>query len=123
PAAVKTPQVRDKARVRNPIDAFILSKLEEKGLSFSPEADRLTLMRRAYFDLTGLPPEPAEAQAFLANPAPDAYEKLLDRLLASPCYGERWGRYWLDLTGYADHNHAYRYRDYVIRSFNSDKPY
>ena len=74
-------------------------------------------------DVTGLPPEPAEAQAFLADPSSDAYEKMLDRLLASPRYGERWGRYWLDLAGYADHNHAYRYRDYVIRSFNSDKPY
>jgi cytochrome c553 len=123
PAAVEIPKVEGKARIRNPIDAFILNKLEGKGLSLSPEADRLTLMRRAYFDLTGLPPEPAEVQAFLADAAPDAYEKMLDRLLASPRYGERWCRYWLDLAGYADHNQAYRYRDYVIRSFNSDKPY
>src|SRR5262249_58545041 len=89
-------------RVRNPIDAFILQRLEHKGLSLSPEADRLTLLRRATFDLTGLPPEPAEVQSFLADGAPDAYERLIDRLLASPRYGERWGRFWLGLAGYAD---------------------
>src|SRR5262249_34271062 len=119
--------------VRNPVDAFILQKLEQKGLTLSPEADPLTLLRRASFDLTGLPPEPAEVQAFLADARPDAYERMIDRLLASPRYGERWGRYWLDLAGYADSEgkreqdlprpHAWRYRDYVIRSFNSDKPY
>ena len=90
-------------------------------------------MRRAYFDLTGLPPEPAEVKAFLADKSPDAYEKLIERLLASPRYGERWGRYWLDLAGYADSEgkreqdlprpYAWRYRDYVIKSFNTDKPY
>jgi len=133
PQPVTVPTVRLAVRVRNPIDAFVLQSLEQKGLSLSPEADRLTLLRRAFLDLTGLPPEPAEVEAFLADRAPDAYERLIDRLLASPRYGERWGRYWLDLAGYADSEgkreqdlprpHAWRYRDYVIRSFNADKPY
>ena len=116
------------------MDAFLLRKLEDKDLSFAPEADRLALMRRVSLDLTGLPPEPAEAQAFLADRDPQAYEKLVDRLLASPRYGERWARMWLDLAGYADSEGgklsadtmrpvAWRYRDYVIRSFNQDKPY
>src|SRR6266545_3382270 len=98
PQPVKVPTPRDTSRVRNPIDAFILGKLEAKGLTFAPEADRATLMRRAYYDLTGLPPSPDEVKAFLADTSPDAYEKLIDRLLASPRYGERWGRYWLDLA-------------------------
>ena len=131
PRAVEAPSVRHQDRVRNPIDAFILQKLEAKGLTLSPEADRLTLIRRACFDLTGLPPTPEEAQAFLADKNPQAYEKLIDRLLASPRYGERWGRYWLDLAGYSDiedrdsqnRREAWRYRDYVIRAFNADKPY
>ncbi|HKI38038.1 MAG TPA: PSD1 and planctomycete cytochrome C domain-containing protein [Gemmataceae bacterium] len=133
PRPAPVPAVRHAARVRNPIDAFLLQKLEEKGLTLAPEADRPTLMRRAHLDLTGLPPDPAEAQAFLADPAPDAYEKMIDRLLASPRYGERWGRFWLDLAGYADSEgkreqdlirpQAWRYRDYVIRSFNDDKGY
>jgi mono/diheme cytochrome c family protein len=133
PRPVAIPTVRDAGRVRNPIDAFILQKLEQKGLDLSPDADPLTLIRRAYFDLTGLPPEPAEVQAFLTDRAPVAYEKLIDRLLASPRYGERWGRFWLDLAGYADSEgkreqdlprpYAWRYRDYVIRAFNADKPY
>ena len=134
PRAAKPPKAAHAARVRNPIDAFLLKKLEDKGLALSPEASRLTLIRRATFDLTGLPPEPSEAQAFLADPDPLAYEKLIDRLLASPRYGERWGRLWLDLAGYADSTggklsadtvrpFAWRYRDYVIRAFNSDKPY
>jgi Protein of unknown function (DUF1549)/Protein of unknown function (DUF1553)/Planctomycete cytochrome C len=123
-------------RVRNPIDAFILQKLEKNGLSLAPEAAALTLLRRVYFDLTGLPPTPAEIDHFLrdANAKPgEAYEKLIDKLLASPRYGERWGRYWLDLAGYADSEgkreqdlfrpHAWRYRDYVIRAFNADKRY
>jgi hypothetical protein len=132
PRAVKIP-TGDAEQARNPIDAFVLRKLRQKGLSLSPEADRSTLMRRAYLDLTGLPPEPAEVRAFLADSAADAYEKLIDRLLASPRYGERWGRYWLDLAGYADSEgkreqdllrpHAWRYRDYVIQSLNADKPY
>src|SRR6266545_3170375 len=124
---------KTKGRAANPIDAFVLAKLEAKGLTFAPEADRATLMRRAYYDLTGLPPSPDEVKAFLADTSPDAYEKLIDRLLASPRYGERWGRYWLDLAGYADSEgkreqdlprpYAWRYRDYVVRSFNADKPY
>src|SRR6185503_16029006 len=127
------PRVTHSDRVRNLIDSFVLQKLEEKGLSLSPEADRLTLLRRAAFDLTGLPPEPSEAEAFLADQSPDAYDRLIDKLLASPRYGERWGRHWLDVAGYADcegrrEQHlprpfAWRYRDYVIRSFNGDKPY
>src|SRR5690242_4671237 len=128
------PAVQHRDRVRNPIDLFVLSKLEARGLSLAPEAGKLTLIRRAYFDLTGLPPAPTEVQAFLADSQPDAYDKMVDRLLASPRYGERWGRDWLDLAGYADSEGgklaadpvrpvAWRYRDYVIRSFNADKPY
>jgi mono/diheme cytochrome c family protein len=133
PRPVQVPEVKGVAPVHNPIDAFILQKLALKALSPSPEADPLTLLRRASFDLTGLPPTPAEVQAFLGDRSPDAYEKMIDRLLASPRYGERWGRIWLDLAGYADSEgkreqdlprpHAWRYRDYVIRSFNADKPY
>ena len=134
PRAAPVPAVRNQALVRNPIDAFVLEKLDAKGLSLSPEADRLTLIRRLYLDLTGLPPEPYDARAFLADKAPQAYEKLVDRLLASERYGERWARHWLDLAGYADSEggklsadivrpHAWRYRDYVIRAFNNDKPY
>src|SRR5262245_33936425 len=87
---------------RHPVDAFILEKLNTKGLTLSPEADRLALLRRASFDLTGSPPEPGEVIAFLNDRSPEAYERLIDRLLASPHYGERWGRLWLDLAGYAD---------------------
>jgi mono/diheme cytochrome c family protein len=133
PPPVTVPSVRHADRVRNPIDAFVLQKLEPRGLSLAPEADRATLLRRATFDLTGLPTDPAEVAAFLADRRPDAYERLIDRLLASPRYGERWGRFWLDLAGYADSEgkreqdlprpHAWRYRDYVVRSFNADKPY
>ncbi len=133
PRRVDPPGVKHSARVRNPIDAFILRKLEAKGLALSPEADRQTLIRRVYLDLTGLPPEPKEVRSFMADPDPNAYEKLVDRLLASPRYGERWGRYWLDAAGYSDSEGklnrdpirpaAFRYRDYVIRSYNSDKPY
>jgi mono/diheme cytochrome c family protein len=117
---------------RNPIDAFILAKLKEKGLSPSPEADRRTLIRRVTFDLTGLPPTPEEVEAFLKDASPDAYEKVVDRLLASPHYGERWARHWLDVVHYGDTHgydkdqprpNAWPYRDYVIRSFNADKPY
>ena len=133
PRPVEVPTVRDAERVRNPIDAFILRKLEQGGLGLSPEADRSTLLRRVSFDLTGLPPEPDEVEAFVADRSPDAYEAMVDRLLASPRYGERWGRHWLDLAGYADSEgkreqdlprpFAYRYRDYVIRALNEDKPY
>ena len=118
---------------RNPVDAFLLAKLREKGLAFAPPADKLTLIRRATFDLHGLPPTPEEIAAFRKDTSPDAYEKLIDRLLASPRYGERWGRHWLDVAGYADseggspddpiRTNAWKYRDYVIRSLNADKPF
>ncbi|MBI2807554.1 MAG: PSD1 domain-containing protein [Planctomycetes bacterium] len=121
-----------KDRIRTPIDAFVLTKLREKKLAFQADADRLTLIRRASLDLLGLPPSQKEIDDFLADNASDAYEKLLDRFLASPHYGERWARHWLDVVGYADsagdgvadtpRPNAWRYRDYVIRSFNADKP-
>ncbi len=120
------------AGARNPIDAFLSAALARQGLKRAPEADRVTLLRRAYLDLLGLPPTPAEAAEFLGDRSPDAWEKLIDRLLASPHYGERWGRHWLDVARYADSNgyehdfdrpNAWRYRDYVIRAFNQDKPY
>ena len=116
----------------NPVDAFILAKLREKGLEPAPAADKATLLRRAYFDLVGLPPTPAQADRFLRNTSPDAFEELIDELLASSHYGERWGRHWLDVVRYADsagfegdvfYPNAWRYRDYVIKSFNEDKPY
>jgi Protein of unknown function (DUF1549)/Protein of unknown function (DUF1553) len=118
--------------IRNPIDAFILEGLEAKHLSPSPPLDRTKLIRRVSFDLTGLPPTPSEVQDFLHDKSPNAYEMLVDRLLASPHYGERWAQQWLDVVRYADTNgfeldadrtHAWRYRDYVIDSFNRDKPY
>ena len=119
--------------VRNPIDAFLLRKLSDKHLSFAPEAGQLTLMRRAYIDLIGVAPTPEEAELYTQDRAPEAYERMIDRLLASPKYGERWARYWLDAAGYADseggvstdtvRTNAWRYRDYVIRAFNADKPY
>jgi hypothetical protein len=120
-------------RARTPIDRFLLGALSRTGLGFSAEADKITLIRRATVDLSGLPPRPDEVAAFLADDSPDAYERLVDRLLASPAYGERWGRHWLDVAGYADsegyderdaeRKWAWRYRDYVIRSFNADKPF
>src|SRR5581483_4961760 len=118
--------------VRTPIDTFVLAALEQKGMKPSPEADRRTQIRRLTYDLHGLPPTPEEIDAFVADTAPDAYEKLVDRLLASPRYGERWGRHWLDAAHYGESHgydkdkprrNAWPYRDYVIRSFNSDKPY
>jgi mono/diheme cytochrome c family protein len=126
------PAVRDAAWVRTPIDAFILARLEEKGLKPVGPADRVALARRAYYDLWGLPPTPEQIDAFVKDTAPDAYEKLIDTLLASPHYGEKWGRHWLDVVRYAETNgyerdgpkpFAWRYRDYVIKSFNDDKPY
>ena len=133
PQRPQVPQVRGKDLVRTPVDAFLLKRLEAKGLSFSPEADRLVMMRRAYLVLTGLPPEPEEIERYRNDRRPDAYERMIDRLLDSPRYGERWARYWLEAAGYADSEgiidadlvrpNAYRYRDYVIRSLNSDKPY
>ena len=126
------PVVKNKQWVRTPIDAFILAKLEEKGLQPNAKADRLTLLRRATIDITGLQPTPDQIQQFLTDKSPDAWEKMVDRLLASPAYGERWGRHWLDVARYADSNgfkadetrpNIWRYRDYVIQAFNSDKPY
>jgi cytochrome c553 len=127
-----TPSVKNEGWVTNPIDAFILARLEAKGLQPSPPASRQELVRRVYYDLTGLPPSPKDVESFLADTAPQTYEKLVDRLLDSPRYGEKWARHWLDLVRYADTNsyerdnpkpHAWRYRDYVIRAFNQDKPY
>jgi hypothetical protein len=127
----RPPAVRGKAR--NDIDRFILGRLETKGLTLNPEANRATLVRRVSFDLTGLPPTPAEVDEFIADQPASAYERMLERYLASPHYGERWGKHWLDAAGYADSNGyfnadsdrpmAWRYRDYVLRAFNSDKPY
>jgi hypothetical protein len=126
------PPVQRAGWVRNPIDAFILAKLEAQQLTPSPPADRATWLRRVSFDLVGLPPLPNELQAFLDDKSPDAYQKVVDRLLASPQYGERQGRHWLDLARYADSDgfkadatrpNIWRYRDYVIQSFNADKPY
>jgi mono/diheme cytochrome c family protein len=117
---------------RTPIDAFVLAKLRGKGLAPSPEADRRTLIRRLSFDLIGLPPTPEEVEAFETDPAPDAYERLVDRLLASPHHGERWARHWLDVVHFGETHgydkdqprpNAWPYRDYVIRAFNEDKPY
>jgi hypothetical protein len=133
PRRPSVPAVRASDRVRTPIDAFVLAKLEENGRTLSPDADRLTLFRRAALDLTGLPPSPADLEAFLGDTASGAYERLIDRLLDSPHYGERWGRHWLDVAGYSDSRGIlvgevprpthYLYRDYVIRAFNDDKPY
>jgi mono/diheme cytochrome c family protein len=126
------PAVRDRRWLRTPVDAFVLAKLEAHGLTPAPEADRATLIRRLSFDLLGLPPTPEEVDAFVRDPAPDAYERLVDRLLASPAYGERWARHWLDVVRFAE-SHGYEtnnlrpdawpYRDYVIRAFNEDTPY
>ncbi len=117
---------------RNAVDAFVRDRLARAGLRPSPEADRRTLLRRVTFDLTGLPPTPDEVDAFVSDPRPDAYERLVDRLLASPHHGEQWGRHWLDVARYAEtegfeydrhRSGAWRYRDYVVRSLNADKPY
>src|SRR5688572_2498924 len=119
------PAVKDKLWVKNPVDAFVLGKLEEKQLQPNKAADKLTLLRRVSIDLTGLPPTQDEIQAFLADRSETAYEKVVDRLLASTAYGERWGRHWLDVARYADSNgykadetrpNIWRYRDYVIKS-------
>ncbi len=127
-----TPQLKSTTWVKNPIDAFVLARLEEKNLTPAPPAGRITLIRRATLDLTGLVPTPEEVQAFVSDPSPDAFAKVVDRLLASPRYGERWARHWLDLARYADSEgfksdetrpNIWRYRDYVIDSFNQDKPY
>ena len=126
------PVVRDAAWVKSPIDAFVLAKLEAAGVPPVAAADRVALVRRAYFDLLGLPPTPEQVDAFVNDRSPDAWAKLVDSLLASPHYGEKWGRHWLDVVRYAETNgyerdgpkpNAWRYRDYVVRSFNNDKPY
>ena len=126
------PEVKDPAWSINAVDRFLLAKLEARGLKPAGEADKATLIRRLTFDLTGLPPKPAEVDAFVNDPSPDAYEKLVERLLASPHYGERWARHWLDLVRFSETSGhefdydiplAYRYRDYVIRAFNADVPY
>jgi len=133
-----TPKVKDARRwAKNELDKFVLAKLEAKGITPSPQADKRTLIRRATFDLTGLPPTPQEVNDFLADGSAKAFEKVVDRLLASPAYGERWGRHWLDVARYADtsgdrnnnprnktsYPFAWTYRDYVIQAFNDDKPY
>ena len=126
------PKPKDATLVRNPIDAFILARLQEKGLKPAPPADKRTLLRRAYFDLIGLPPTPEQVERFLEDSSFDAFERVVEELLASPQYGERWARHWLDVVRYADSTgfeadlpylNAWRYRDYVIKSFNDDKPY
>lgn len=132
PGDIKPPSVRHADRVTNGIDNFILARLEEKGLTLAPAASSGSLVRRVYFDLIGLPPSPAEVDAFVNDSDPKTYEKLVDKLLADSRYGERWARFWLDLARYADTAgyegdpdlpHAWRYRDYVIDAFNQDKPY
>lgn len=132
PVTPPIPAVKSSDRVANPIDSFILAELEARQLTFSAPADRRTLLRRVTFDLTGLPPTIEEMDAFLADRAPDAYEKVVRRLLASPRYGERWAQHWLDVVRFAETNgfeldqdreQAWRYRDYVVRSLNEDKPY
>jgi hypothetical protein len=132
PVKPTEPAITNGDQVRTPIDKFILAQLEGKGWKLQPEADRITLIRRASFDLTGLPPTSAEVKAFVEDRSPNAYEALIDRLLASPHYGEQWGRHWLDIAGYSDsvgdasdteRDVAWKYRDYVIHAFNKNKPY
>ena len=130
PSAV--PQVRGREWTRTPVDAFVLARLEAQGLEPSPPADRRTLLRRLSYDLTGLPPFLTEIEAFVADERPDAYERTVDRLLCSPRFGERWAQHWLDVVRYADSDgfeydtprpNAWRYRDWVIDSFNADLRY
>ncbi len=132
--AIPPPVVKASERVRSPVDSFVLARLEKAGIGLSPEVDKRTLIRRVSLDLTGLPPTPVDVAAFENDKAPDAYERLVDRLLNSPRYGEKWARHWLDIARYADtkgyvfqeerrYPFAYAYRDYVIRAFNDDTPY
>jgi hypothetical protein len=132
PAVPAFPLAADKAWARTPIDSFVLQRLQKEGLKPSAPADRAMLIRRVYFDLIGLPPSPREVVEFVADKSPDAYQKLVEHLLASPHYGERWGQHWLDVVRFAEtdgfeydthRRDAWRYRDYVIRAFNNDKPY
>jgi mono/diheme cytochrome c family protein len=131
PVRPMPPEVSQSEWVRNPIDRFVLARLEAEGLKPSAEADGYTLCRRVHLDLTGLPPTPEEVEAFVNDPSPDAYEKLVDRLLASPAFGEKWARPWLDVARYAD-SHGFQrddlrslwpYRDWVIRALNANKPF
>lgn len=133
PRRAAFPAINDVSRVRTPVDVFVVARLQENGLTLSAQAGRATLVRRAHFDLLGLPPTPEDVQAFVTDERVDRYDRMIDRLLANPAYGERWGRHWLDVAGYADSAGilfedrelplAYRYRDYVIRALNKDKPY
>ena len=134
PRRVAAPPVQDATWVRTAIDAFVLARLEKAGLTPAPPLDRTALLRRVTFDLIGLPPTPEEVDAFLNDDGPAAYERVVERLLASPAYGERWARHWLDVARYADtkgyvffeetrYPWAWTYRDYVIRAFNDDLPY
>ena len=132
PDPVDPPSVKDSAWTRNEIDQFILARLESEGLKPAEKADKATLLRRACFDLTGLPPTPEQYKEFMEDDSEDAFAKLVERLLASRAYGERWGRHWLDLARYADTTgdgtdmpipEAHLYRDYVIKAFNNDLPY
>jgi hypothetical protein len=131
PARPPVPAVKYAAWARNPIDRFILARLEKEGIQPAPEADRVTLIRRLSLDLLGLPPSLQEIDAFVADTRPDAYERLVERQLQSPHYGERWGRHWLDLARYADSNgysidgprSIWKYRDWVIDAFNQDMPF
>jgi cytochrome c553 len=134
PRTPPVPEVKDASRVQRPMDRFVLKQLEDAGLTMSAPADRRTLAKRVWFDLTGLPPSFEEVEAFANDPSPDAFEKLVDHLLSLPQYGERWGRHWLDVARYADtkgyvftenrfYPFSFTYRDYVIKAFNDDKPY
>src|SRR5262249_39628023 len=132
-SAPPIPSIRNPALAHTTVDTHIIAALESRGLNLNAEASRTTLIRRVSFDLTGLPPTPEEGQRFVQDTAADAYERMVDRFLASPHYGERWGKIWLDAAGYADSNGyfnadtdrplAYRYRDYVARAINEDKPF
>jgi len=132
PQPRELPQVQNPELIRKPLDAFVLARLKENGLEPSPRASRQVLIRRLYYDLIGLPPSPEEISRFLNDQSPNAYERLVDELLSSPAFGERWGRHWLDVSRYADstgggrsrlYGNSWRYRDYVIESFNKDKPF
>ena len=136
PRSAPVPRVKAQGRVRTPVDAFLLARLETQGLTFSPDAPKSVMLRRVSFDLTGLPPTAAELYAFLADPSPGAYERVVDRLLASPQFGVRWATHWLDAAGYVDttgsdndaaimkqRENAWRYRDYVVDSLNADVPF
>ena len=131
PVRFPLPAVRDAAWPRGAIDTFLLARLEKEGIAPSAATEKATLLRRAYLDLIGLLPTPTEVAAFEADQSPDAYEKLVDRLLASPHYGERWGRHWLDLARYADSNgytrdfgrQIWKYRDWVIDAINRSQPF